>query len=96
VVVLTRNKGYRKPNKQTFVPPLFYDRYPALKESIRRRNGCYNEQIARVEELEQQGTLTVLRPVRPIEVDRMERSISKLVALYDEGYQVAAQLDIRQ
>jgi predicted patatin/cPLA2 family phospholipase len=96
VVVLTRNKGYRKSNKQTFVPPLFYDRYPALKESIRRRNGCYNEQIARVEELEQQGTLTVLRPVRPIEVDRMERSISKLVALYDEGYQVAAQLDIRQ
>lgn len=95
VVVLTRNEGYRKPNKQTFVPPFFYDRYPALKESIRRRNGLYNEQISKVEELEQQGRLTVLRPVRPIQVDRMERDIKKLVALYDEGYQVAAALDVR-
>lgn len=95
VVVLTRNKDYRKPDKQTFVPPFFYDRYPALKESIRRRNGLYNEQIAKVEKLEQQGCLTVLRPVHPIQVDRMERDVKKLVSLYDEGYQVAAALDIK-
>lgn len=95
VVVLTRNKGYRKPNKPTKVPPLFYDKYPALKESIRRRNALYNEQISMVEELESRGELVVIRPINPIEVNRMERDVSKLRALYDEGYQAAAALQFK-
>jgi predicted patatin/cPLA2 family phospholipase len=95
VVVLTRNKGYRKPNKPTKVLPLFYDKYPALKESIRRRNALYNEQISMVEELESRGELVVIRPINPIEVNRMERDVSKLRALYDEGYQAAATLQFK-
>ena len=95
VVVLTRNKGYRKPNKPTKVLPLFYDKYPALKESIRRRNALYNEQISMVEELESRGELVVIRPINPIEVNRMERDVSKLRALYDEGYQTAAALQFK-
>ena len=93
VVVLTRNKGYRKPQKPTFIPPLFYNRYPALREAIRRRNELYNRQIAMVEQLEAEGRLKVLRPEKPIAVDRMERDVNKLTALYDEGYQVAASLE---
>lgn len=93
VVVLTRNKGYRKPQKPTFIPPLFYNRYPALREAIRRRNESYNRQIAMVEQLEAEGRLTVLRPEKPIAVDRMECDVNKLTALYDEGYQVAASLE---
>ena len=93
VVVLTRNRGYRKPDKPTKVPPLFYDKYPALKEAIRRRNAHYNERIALVEHLELQGKLTVLRPINPIEVNRMERDVNKLRMLYDEGYQAAAALN---
>ena len=92
VVVLTRNKGYRKPNKPTKVLPLFYDKYPALKEAIRRRNTLYNEQISMVEELEAKGELTVIRPLNPIAVNRMERDVSKLRALYNEGYEAAAAL----
>ncbi len=95
VVVLTRNKGYRKPNKPTKVPPLFYDKYPALKESIRRRNALYNEQISMVEELESRGELVVIRPINPIAVNRMERDVSKLRALYDEGYKAAAALQFK-
>lgn len=93
VVVLTRNKGYRKPQKPTFIPPLFYSHYPALREAIRRRNELYNRQIAMVEQLEAEGRLKVLRPEKPIAVDRMERDVNKLTALYDEGYQVAASLE---
>lgn len=93
VVVLTRNKGYRKPQKPTFIPPLFYNRYPALREAIRCRNELYNRQIAMVEQLEAEGRLTVLRPEKPIAVDRMERNVNKLTALYDEGYQVAQKLE---
>ena len=95
VVILTRNKGYRKPDKPTSIPPFFYRKYPALKEAIRRRNALYNEQISLVEELEDKGKLVVLRPQKPIEVDRMERDTRKLLDLYEEGYNVAANVEFQ-
>ena len=95
VVILTRNKGYRKPDKPTSIPPFFYRKYPALKEAIRRRNALYNEQISLVEELEDKGRLVVLRPQKPIEVDRMERDTRKLLDLYEEGYNVAAKVEFQ-
>lgn len=92
VVVLTRNKGYRKPEGRSFVPPFVYRRYPALREALAMRNTIYNQQIAEVEELEIGGKITVIRPERPIEVGRMERDTRKLLALYEEGYALAERL----
>lgn len=89
VVVLTRNRGYRKPQKPTTILPFFYDNYPALRQAIRNRNSVYNQQISLIERLEDEGSLTVIRPQKPIVVDRMERDTSKLLALYDEGYACA-------
>lgn len=93
VVVLTRNKGYRKPLKPTKIPPFIYADYPALREAIRNRNTLYNEQISLVEELESRGEITVIRPERPIVVDRMERDTQKLLDLYNEGYACAAAIE---
>lgn len=93
VVVLTRNKGYRKPDKDGRVLPFFYRKYPAVKEAIRRRNALYNKQVSLVEEAEAKGELIVLRPEKPILVDRMERNIQKLNDLYQEGYEAAARID---
>lgn len=93
VVVLTRNKGYRKPDKPTSIPPFFYRKYPALKAAIRHRNALYNEQISLVERLESEGKLLVIRPEKPIEVDRMERDARKLLNLYEEGYNVASRVE---
>lgn len=93
VVVLTRNKGYRKSDKPSFVPPFAYRKYPALRDALRRRNMEYNKQIALVEELEERGEIVVIRPERPIEVGRMERSIKRLTALYDEGYELASRIE---
>ncbi len=93
IIVLTRNKGYRKPDKQSLVPFFCYRKYPALREAIRNRNIMYNKQIALVEELEERGELTVIRPQRPIEVGRMERDTSKLLALYEEGYNCASKIE---
>lgn len=93
VVVLTRNKGYRKPDKPTSIPPFFYRKYPALKAAIRHRNALYNEQISLVERLESDGKLLVIRPEKPIEVDRMERDTRKLLDLYEEGYNVASRVE---
>ena len=93
LIVLTRNKGYRKPQKPTTVPPLFYRKYPHLREAIRQRNALYNEQIDMVERLETEGRLTVIRPIKPITVDRMERDTDKLLDLYNEGYNCAAEIE---
>lgn len=92
IVVLTRNKGYRKPDKPTPVPPFIYRKYPELRRAIHSRNKMYNEQISTIEQLEESGKLTVLRPQRPIEVGRMERDYRKLVSLYEEGYECASQI----
>lgn len=92
-VVLTRNKGYRKSDKLSFVPPLVYRKYPALRDALRRRNMEYNKQIALVEELEERGDIVVIRPERPIEVGRMERDVKRLIALYDEGYDLASRVE---
>lgn len=93
VVVLTRNRGYRKRDRQSFVPPLFYHRYPALRRALSLRNLIYNKQITYVEELEARGKVVVIRPEQPIEVGRMERDTSKLMALYEEGYNIASRVN---
>ena len=95
VVVLTRNKGYRKPQKRTKVPPFMYRKYPELREAISTRNTIYNQQIALVEELEERGEIIVIRPEKPITVDRMERNTDKLLALYNEGYECASKIDFK-
>lgn len=94
LVVLTRNKGYRKGEKPLCVPPFFYRKYPQLREALTRRNSLYNEQIALIERLEAEGEIVVIRPERPIKVDRIERDTQKLLALYNEGYACAEALEI--
>lgn len=95
VVVLTRNRGYRKPTKGTKVPFMFYRKYPMVKEAIRQRNMIYNREIELVEKLEDEGMITVIRPEKPIEVGRMERDTKKLLALYEEGYNLASKIEFK-
>jgi len=93
VVVLTRNKGYRKKEKQFKLPSFIYKDYPLLRESLAMRSIMYNRQLDMVERLEDEGKIMVIRPRRPIQVNRMERNIQKLSNLYDEGYQLASEID---
>ena len=89
VVVLTRNRGYRKSIKEVFVPAFIYKEYPRLRVALRNRNKLYNEQLDLVERLEDEGKIIVIRPENPIVVGRMETSVKKLTDLYNEGYQCA-------
>ena len=45
-----------------------------------------------VERMEDEGTLTVLRPQKPLQVDRIEKNTAKLIQLYEEGYEIAQNL----
>ena len=93
LVILTRNHGYRKPQKASKVPFFFYRKYPNIKAAIRNRNAMYNRQMELVEAMENEGRVQVLHPMKPVEVGRIERNIDKLLALYQEGYDLAAQIE---
>lgn len=88
VVVLTRNKGYRKNEKQLPMPKFIYRKYPELRKTLSSRNAKYNRTMEMIERLEDEGRMTVIRPVHPIEVDRMEKDTDKLRSLYQEGYEL--------
>ena len=96
-VVLTRNKGYRKkPSGRSLAAKLFYSKYPLLQKAIENRNDNYNRTLDLIEEMEEKGLVTVLRPERPLEVDRMEKDPVKLNALYKEGYELASKINFEK
>lgn len=92
VVILTRNKGYRKKVGKNLITRLFYRKYPALQKAIAERNAVYNRTMNLIERLEEEGKIIVIRPVRPVEVGRMEKNTAKLRALYDEGFSLAGKM----
>lgn len=96
VVVLTRNRGYRKEAKDIKIPSFLYRKYPKVREALSHRCRAYNEQLELVERMEDAGEITVIRPMKPIVVDRIERDIKKLTDLYEEGYQCAAQFEFER
>ena len=85
VVVLTRNKGWRDTGKDRKLP-YFYKNYPRLRVALSRRHRAYNEQIQLVDDLEAAGKITCIRPIRPMEVERIEKGTARLERLYEEGF----------
>lgn len=89
IVVLTRSKGYRKAMRDIKIPHFIYKRFPRLRVVLSRRCELYNGQLDFVEKMEEEGHILVIRPEKPVEVDRMEKNTSKLMMLYEEGYTCA-------
>lgn len=89
IIILTRNKGYRKEKKDIKVPSFIYKKYPAVRKALSNRNASYNAQLELVDRLEEEGSAMVIRPLKPMNVDRIEKDTEKLIALYQEGYECA-------
>lgn len=85
VVILTRNKGWRDHGKDRKIPYL-YKNYPRLRVALSHRHKVYNEQLQLVDDLEAAGKITCIRPLRPLEVGRIEKDTEKLERLYEEGF----------
>ncbi|MBR1934068.1 MAG: patatin family protein [Prevotella sp.] len=86
VVVLTKNKGYRSTDLDYTTPRFIYTEYPRLRVALRRLNDVYNQQMEMLERMEAWGEVIVIRPQRPLEVDRICRDPEKLERLYEEGF----------
>lgn len=92
VLVLTRNKGYRKADKDFYLPGFIYHQYSALREQLRTRYRRYNETLDFIEQLEREGKAIVIRPEKPLRVGRTGHDPQALADLYDEGYALAERL----
>lgn len=88
VVVLTRNRGYRNTSKDRKIPYFIYKNYPRLRVALSHRIEVYNKQLEMIERMEDSGEIMTIRPMRKMEVGRIEKDLSKLEALYDEGFQL--------
>lgn len=90
VIILTRNKGYRKKkSSMMWMAKRPYRQYQGLLQAMENRYQLYNETMDYIEELERQGKLFVIRPTQPLSVGRMERNPVKLQTLYEQGYEEA-------
>lgn len=93
ILILTRNPGYRKKPVSRAVADLYrkaYKSYPKLAASAILRNHRYNCVMERVEKLEAEGKIFVLRPTEPA-ISRLERDYDRLMNFYDHGYALMKQ-----
>ncbi len=86
IIILTRNKGYRKKEKEdSFFIKNFYRKYPKVAKGLIERGKNYNESLDYIEKLEKEGKAFVIRPIEDMDVGRLERDPEKIKKLYKQG-----------
>lgn len=87
LVILTQPRSYQKmPSRGMDLLAFHYRRYPVFAKALKNRYRTYNEELARIAALEQEGRLFVLAPKEPLAISRTESDPKILAQLYDLGY----------
>lgn len=87
VVVLTREDGYRKQTgRSTRAVAHAYMKYPELAKDLMKRARRYNSCLDRLAEYEKDGRVIVIRPDSTKGFSRLEKDLSKIDALYNDGF----------
>lgn len=87
VVVLTREKGYRKHTSRftRMVARIYQKKYPLMARDLLLRAKRYNRTLEWIEELEREGKLIVIWPEHTEGFSRIEKDLDKLRELYQDG-----------
>ena len=91
VIVLTRQKGYRK--KKTRIVPLVrlvLRKYPAMAKAMAARHIIYNAQMDEIDKKESRGEVFVIRPPEDPGIGRTEKDPDELGRVYQMGRDEAA------
>jgi len=89
IVILTRNKGYRKSKSKAPWLVKKTTQNEAFANSLINRYQVYNDTLDFVEQGQESGSIFVIQPSQPLEVSRIERDVTKLEKLYWQGYEDA-------
>lgn len=92
VVLVTREKGYRKKTTKKRLGNLFYRRYPKVVENVFNRSRKYNEEVDYIEKMAEEGKAFIIYPKKPIKIGRTEKNPGKLMEAYIDGYKRAKEL----
>lgn len=89
VIVLTKNRGYRKKfvtkaRRQLYASA--YKKYPELVKTLIKRPIMYNRTLEKIEQLEDEGKIFVIRP-ETMMISRLERNVEKQEEFYRHGYE---------
>ena len=88
VVVLTRERDYDKgdnPKQLALIRKMFKD-YPHFLETLEQRTAAYNRSREELFRLEQEGQVLVITPADTRGFSRTERDLTKIRALWQDGY----------
>jgi predicted patatin/cPLA2 family phospholipase len=87
VLVLTRPRGYRRrrdPATSRLIG-LTYPQHPQVRRALVERNAHANDVLAQIEQLEDAGRITVVRPREALPVGRLGRDRESIRATLEEG-----------
>lgn len=85
IVILTRPIQYRKSKPNDILIDLKYRQYPKLKRTLKNRYIEYNQSVESLIELEHEDKVKVIRPSKPININRLENDPYKLLEVYRQG-----------
>lgn len=87
VVVLTQPAGFvKEPSSSQKMIAKLYKKHTKFVEASARRHEDYNESLAAIEKGVAEGKVLAIRPSAPIGFERIEKDKTKLLALYERGY----------
>ena len=86
IVVLTRQKGYRKKPSSMALARRIYRKYPAFVEAMKERYQHYNDTMDEIDRLEEAGEILVIRPSCDPDIGRMDKRPEKVMSVYQLGY----------
>lgn len=85
IVILTRPNGYRKEKENQSLAKIKYRKYPEFIKTIENRYLMYNEELDRIENLEKENKIFVIRPSRKVDIKRIEKNKDRIQEMYDLG-----------
>lgn len=86
IIVLTRPEGYRKKAENSAVIAATYRKYPEFVKALSNRHIEYNKTMRKIEQMEKEGKVLVIRPRDPLSIGRLESDIEKIQRVYNIGY----------
>lgn len=93
VVVLTKDADYVKSPVSGFMTKAVYGKkYARFEKKLRERHSNYNACVQRLNALEKEGGLFVIRPSVRIKMSRIEKNPETLQSMYDLGVKDASAL----
>lgn len=85
IVILTRPLEYRKKPSSILLFKWFYRHYPKFIERWANRYADYNNTLEKIISLNEQQEIFVIRPSVDLKINRIEKDLDKIQAMYDLG-----------